>query len=155
MRISIGKLRVGYLKSAFEQKPDEQQPAAKAGLPATPEEQKKREEQKRREASRVSEYGQKIQRCRACEIKGDGVNHARRNAEDFTYDAMITMLTAESAAARRSLRTGGTSCHVAKIFDWPNTFRTARFIPAVGTFRPRVLAVWSWMRSRKFSTVST
>src|SRR5207244_1620644 len=52
------KLRVGYLKSAFERKPDEQQEAAKEEPPATPEEQKKREERKkRREAARLrAEY---------------------------------------------------------------------------------------------------
>jgi Asp-tRNA(Asn)/Glu-tRNA(Gln) amidotransferase A subunit family amidase len=43
----------------------------------------------------------------------------------FPYDAMITMLTAESAAAFDELLTSQ------KDYDWPNTFRTARFIPAV------------------------
>src|SRR5260370_534121 len=41
-------MRVGYLKSAFERKPDEQQAAAKEEPPATPEEAKKREERKKR-----------------------------------------------------------------------------------------------------------
>jgi len=40
------KLRVGYLKAAFERKPDEQEETAKEEPPATPEEQKKREETK-------------------------------------------------------------------------------------------------------------
>src|SRR5260221_9690798 len=42
------KLRVGYLKTAFERRPDNQQEAAKEEPPATPEEQKKLEEQKKR-----------------------------------------------------------------------------------------------------------
>ncbi len=42
------KLRVGYLKAAFERKPEEQQETAKEEPPATPEEQKKREERKKR-----------------------------------------------------------------------------------------------------------
>src|SRR2546430_1072070 len=48
------KLRVGYLKSAFERKPDEQQEAEKEEPPATAEEQKKLEERKKRqEAARI------------------------------------------------------------------------------------------------------
>src|SRR6202521_2206407 len=48
------KLRVGYLKTAFERKPEEQQETAKEKPATTPEEQKKREEQMiRREATRA------------------------------------------------------------------------------------------------------
>ena len=51
----------------------------------------------------------------------------------FPYDAMVTMLTAESAAAFDELtRTGKDKLLTSqKDYDWPNTFRTARFIPAV------------------------
>src|SRR2546429_5784568 len=47
--------------------------------------------------------------------------------------AMVTMLTAESAAAFDELtRTGKDKLLTSqKDYDWPNTFRTARFIPAV------------------------
>jgi Asp-tRNA(Asn)/Glu-tRNA(Gln) amidotransferase A subunit family amidase len=46
---------------------------------------------------------------------------------------MLTMLTAESAAAFDELtRTGKDRLLTSqKDFDWPNTFRSARFIPAV------------------------
>src|SRR5438309_11680827 len=46
---------------------------------------------------------------------------------------MVTMLTAESAAAFDELtRTGNDKLLTSqKDYDWPNTFRTARFIPAV------------------------
>src|SRR5437899_1406940 len=56
------KLRVGYLKTAFERKPDEQQERAKEEPAATPEELKKREERKkRREAARARpEYDRKL-----------------------------------------------------------------------------------------------
>ena len=51
----------------------------------------------------------------------------------FPYDAIVTMLTAESAAAFDDLtRTGKDKLLTSqKDYDWPNTFRTARFIPAV------------------------
>ncbi len=70
------KLRVGYLKAAFERKPDEQQPAAKEEPPATPEEQKKREEQKRRrEAGRArAEYDRKFNDAALAKLRQMGVN---------------------------------------------------------------------------------
>jgi Asp-tRNA(Asn)/Glu-tRNA(Gln) amidotransferase A subunit family amidase len=51
----------------------------------------------------------------------------------FPYDAMRTMLTAESAAAFDDLTRSGKDKLLTsqKDHDWPNTFRTARFIPAV------------------------
>ena len=129
------KLRVGYLKSAFEQKPDEPPAAAKQELPATPEEQKKHEEQKkRREASRArAEYDRKYNDAALVKLKEMGVNLVPVEMPKFPYDAMITMLTAESAAAFDELtRTGKDKLLTSqKFFDWPNTFRTARFIPAV------------------------
>jgi len=51
----------------------------------------------------------------------------------FPYGAMVTMLTAESAAAFDELtRTGRDKLLTSqKDRDWPNTSRSARFIPAV------------------------
>src|SRR6184192_651587 len=129
------KLRVGYLKSAFERKPDEQQEAAKEEQPATPEEQKKREERKkRREAARVrAEYDRRYNDAALAKLREMGVNLVPAEMPKFPYDAMVTMLTAESAAAFDELtRTGKDKLLTSqKDYDWPNTFRTARFIPAV------------------------
>jgi Asp-tRNA(Asn)/Glu-tRNA(Gln) amidotransferase A subunit family amidase len=129
------KLRVGYLKGAFERKPDEQQEAAKEEPPATPEEQKKREERKkRREAARVrAEYDRKYNAAALAKLREMGVNLVPVEMPKFPYDAMRTMLTAESAAAFDELtRTGKDKLLTSqKDYDWPNTFRTARFIPAV------------------------
>jgi len=129
------KLRVGYLKAAFERKPDEPQPAAKEEPPATPEEQKKREERKkRREAGRArAEYDRKFNDAALVKLRQMGVNLIPVEMPKFPYDAMVTMLTAESAAAFDELtRTGKDKLLTSqKDFDWPNTFRTARFIPAV------------------------
>jgi Asp-tRNA(Asn)/Glu-tRNA(Gln) amidotransferase A subunit family amidase len=51
----------------------------------------------------------------------------------FPYDPMVTMLTAEAAAAFDELtRSGKDKLLTAQSADdWPNTFRCARFIPAV------------------------
>src|SRR5260370_18713503 len=62
-----------------------------------------------------------------------GVNPVPVEMPKFPNDAMVTMLTAESAAAFDELtRTGKDKLLTSqKDYDWPNTFRTARFIPAV------------------------
>ena len=129
------KLGVGYLKSAFERKPDEQQEAAKEEPPATPEEQKKREERKkRREAARArAEYDRKFNDAALAKLREMGVHLVPVEMPKFPYDAMVTMLAAESAAAFDELTRSGKDKLLTsqKDFDWPNTFRTARFIPAV------------------------
>ncbi len=129
------KLRVGYLKMDFERKPEEQKEAAKEEPPATPEEQKKREEKKkRREAARVrAEYDRKYNDAALAKLREMGVNLVPVEMPKFPYDAMVAMLTAESAAAFDELtRTGKDKLLTSqKDSDWPNTFRSARFIPAV------------------------
>jgi Asp-tRNA(Asn)/Glu-tRNA(Gln) amidotransferase A subunit family amidase len=106
------KLRVGYLKTAFERKPGK----------------------KRREAMRArAEYDRKYNDVALAKLREMGVNLVPVEMPKFPYDAMRTMLTAESAAAFDELtRTGKDKLLTSqKEYDWPNTFRTARFIPAV------------------------
>ena len=129
------KLRVGYLKADFERKPDGQQEAAKEEPAATPEEQKKREERKkRREAARArAEYDKKYHDAALAKLREMGVNLVAVEMPKFPYDAMVAMLTAESAAAFDELTRSGKDKLLTsqKDYDWPNTFRSARFIPAV------------------------
>jgi Asp-tRNA(Asn)/Glu-tRNA(Gln) amidotransferase A subunit family amidase len=129
------KLRVGYLKADFEQKPEEQSQASKEEPAATPEEQKKRDdEKKRRDAARVrAEYDRKFNDAALAKIKQMGVNLIPVEMPKFPYQSMVTMLTAEAAAAFDELtRTGRDKLLTSqKPFDWPNAFRCARFIPAV------------------------
>jgi Asp-tRNA(Asn)/Glu-tRNA(Gln) amidotransferase A subunit family amidase len=129
------ELRVGYLKAAFERKPDDQQEAEKEEPPATPEEQKKREERKkRREVARArAEYDKKYNDRALAKLREMGVKLVPVEMPKFPYDAMVTMLTAESAAAFDDLTRSGKDQLLTsqKDYDWPNTFRTARFIPAV------------------------
>src|SRR5260370_16449913 len=80
------KLRVGYLKAAFERKPEEQE-TAKEEPPATPEEQKKREERKkRRESARAkAEADRKKNKCPLGQIRGRRLNHATGHSPTFSY----------------------------------------------------------------------
>jgi len=129
------KLRVGYLKADFEPKPEEQSQASKEEPAATPEEQKKRDdEKKRRDAARVrAEYDRKFNDVALAKLKQMGVNLIPVEMPKFPYQSMVTMLTAEAAAAFDELtRTGRDKLLTSqKPFDWPNAFRCARFIPAV------------------------
>ncbi len=129
------KLRVGYLKTEFERKPDEQQESAMEEPAATPDEQKKREEQKKRREARQAraEYDRKYNDAALAKLREMGVNLVPVEMPKFPYDAMVTMLTAESAAAFDELtRTGNDKLLTSqKDYDWPNAFRAARFIPAV------------------------
>ena len=129
------KLRLGYLKADFERKPEEPQEAAKEEPAKTPEEQKKRDEQKKRQAAgrARAEYDRKYNDAALEKLRGMGVNLIPVEMPKFPYDAIRTMLTAESAAAFDDLtRTGKDKLLTSqKDYDWPNTFRTARFIPAV------------------------
>jgi Asp-tRNA(Asn)/Glu-tRNA(Gln) amidotransferase A subunit family amidase len=128
------KLQIGYLKADFERKPADQQESKEEPV-ASQEEQKKRdEENKRREAFRTrAEYDRRFNDAALAKLKQMGVEMAAVEMPKFPYDAMVTMLTAESAAAFDDLtRSGKDKLLTAQgPDDWPNTFRTARFIPAV------------------------
>jgi Asp-tRNA(Asn)/Glu-tRNA(Gln) amidotransferase A subunit family amidase len=128
------KLRVGYLKADFEPRPDPQ--AAPTEEPAkTPEEQKRRDDQKkRREAARArAEYDRRFNDAALAKLREMGVKLVATELPKFPYDAMVAMLTAEAAAAFDDLTRSGKDklLTAQKDFDWPNTFRSARFIPAV------------------------
>jgi Asp-tRNA(Asn)/Glu-tRNA(Gln) amidotransferase A subunit family amidase len=129
------KLRVGYLKADFERKPDEPEAAATEEPAKTPEEQKRRDDQKkRREAARArAEYDRKYNDAALAKLREMGVNLVATELPKFPYDAMVAMLTAEAAAAFDDLTRSGKDklLTAQKDFDWPNTFRSARFIPAV------------------------
>jgi Asp-tRNA(Asn)/Glu-tRNA(Gln) amidotransferase A subunit family amidase len=129
------KLRVGYLKSEFEPKPDDQEQDAKQEPPKTPQEQKQREEQKKaREAFRVrQEYDRKFNDAALAKLRAMNVNLTPVEMPKLPYDAMLIMLSAEGAAAFDELTRSGKDKLLTsqKDYDWPNTFRSARFIPAV------------------------
>ncbi|HUE56228.1 MAG TPA: amidase [Candidatus Udaeobacter sp.] len=129
------KLPVGFLKAEFERQPGDQQETAKEEPAATPEEQKKRDEQKkRREAARArAEYDRKYNDAALAKLREMGVKLVPVEMPKFPYQAMLTMLAAESATAFDELtRTGKDKLLTSqKDFDWPNTFRSSRFIPAV------------------------
>lgn len=129
------KLRVGYLKADFEPRPQQPPEQPREEPAATPEEQQKRDEQrKRREAARArAEYDRKYNDAALAKLKEMGVNLIPVEMPKFPYQSMVSMLSAEAAAAFDELtRTGKDKLLTSqKPSDWPNSFRSARFIPAV------------------------
>src|SRR5690348_297775 len=129
------KLRVGYLKSDFERKPDADEEAQKEEPAVSEEDKKKRERQRqRREAFQArAAYDRRYNDAALTKLKEMGVTLVAVEMPKFPYDAMVTMLTAESAAAFDELTRSGRDKLLTSQGpeDWPNTFRTARFIPAV------------------------
>jgi Asp-tRNA(Asn)/Glu-tRNA(Gln) amidotransferase A subunit family amidase len=128
------KLRIGYLKKDFEPEKEEPAPQGKE-KPATPEEQEKRgKERKRREASRIrAAYDRRFSDAALEKLRAMGVNLIPVEMPKFPYDPMVAMLESEAAAAFDELtRTGRDKLLTEQgPDDWPNTFRAARFFPAV------------------------
>ncbi|UWZ84694.1 amidase [Occallatibacter riparius] len=126
-------LRVGYLKSDFDDpkpfKPD-QAPATESA-----EDKKKREERNaymQARSTRVA-YDHKFQLAALDKLKSMGVNLIPVELPKLPYGAMVTMLECEAAAAFDDLTLSGRDKLLTEqsADDWPNSFRTARFFPAV------------------------
>jgi Asp-tRNA(Asn)/Glu-tRNA(Gln) amidotransferase A subunit family amidase len=108
------KLRVGYLKADFEPRLQDPSTEAKEEPAATAEEQKKRDEQKRRqEAGRArAEYDRKYNDAALAKLKEMGVKLIPA-FDELTRTGKDKLLTSQKPS------------------DWPNSFRSSRFIPAV------------------------
>jgi Asp-tRNA(Asn)/Glu-tRNA(Gln) amidotransferase A subunit family amidase len=78
-----------------------------------------------------------------------GVRLVAVDLPDIPYDAMRIILSAEAAAAFDELTRSDRDKELVQQgkFDWPNSFRTSRFIPAVdyvNANRVRTLAIQKW-----------
>ena len=124
--VSPSRLRIGYVKSAFD-------------LPRLDPADDKR-----------TLHATKSFDDAALEVlKGLGVNLIPVEIPDIPYDAMRFILTAEAAAAFDDLTRSNRDKELVQQTsgDWANTFRTARFIPAVdyinaNRLRTRAIAEW-------------
>jgi Asp-tRNA(Asn)/Glu-tRNA(Gln) amidotransferase A subunit family amidase len=129
------KLRVGYLAKDFELQPPqpEQQPKEEKNL--TEAEKKKRSDDAAQQAAfrAMREYDHKYDLAAVAKLRAMGVNLVPLELPKLPYRPMVVMLEAEAAAAFDELtRTGRDKLLTSQgKDDWPNTFRTSRFIPAV------------------------
>jgi Asp-tRNA(Asn)/Glu-tRNA(Gln) amidotransferase A subunit family amidase len=124
----IRTLRVGYLKSDFE-----------APLPAAADDAAKARRAR-------AEYDRAFDRAALVKLRAMGVTLIPIELPKLPYQPMVTMLVAEAAAAFDELTRSGRDKLLTEQqpYDWPNTFRAARFIPAVEYIqaaRARMLAI--------------
>ena len=125
-QLSPKKLRVGYVKSAFD---------TPLRDPADP--------------KRTMHATKPFDDAALDVFKRLGVNLIPVDLPDVPYDAMRIILTAEAAAAFDDLTRSNRDNELVQQgkFDWPNTFRTSRFIPAVdyvNANRLRSVAIQKW-----------
>jgi Asp-tRNA(Asn)/Glu-tRNA(Gln) amidotransferase A subunit family amidase len=140
------KLRVGYLKDDFE-KPWVQ-PTPPPAEDATAEEKKVYERRKATEPAQLAsrEYDRKFDLAALDVFRKMGVQLIPVTFPEFPYDAMCGIINAESAAAFDSLTLSGRDKLLTQASgsSWPNTWRAARFYPAVEYIqanRARTLAI--------------
>jgi len=142
------KLRVGYLAKEFELQPPqpEQQPKQEKNL--TEAERKKRDEDASQQAAfrAMRQYDHKYDEAALAKLRAMGVNLVPLELPKLPYRPMVVMLEAEAAAAFDELTRSGKDKLLTSQGkdDWPNTFRTSRFIPAVEYIqasRARMLAM--------------
>lgn len=139
-------LRVGYLKSEFDDpKPFKPEQAAAS---ESAEDKKKRDQRNVEGQARHARvvYDHKFRLATLDKLKSMGVNLIPVGLPKLPYGAMVTMLECEAAAAFDELTLSGRDKLLTEQGpdDWPNTFRTARFFPAVEYIqaaRARTLAV--------------
>jgi len=127
-------LRIGYIKASFD--PD--QPPPPAPVPSadeTPEQKQHREHRAAQAAAYRArrEYDRKYDLAALDKLKAMGVRLIPIELPKLPYGPMVTGLNAEAAAAFDDLTRSGRDKLLTRQepFDWPNTFRIARFIPAV------------------------
>ncbi|HEY6349882.1 MAG TPA: amidase [Candidatus Angelobacter sp.] len=142
------KLRIGYLKADFEppSPPQPEPPQEEKNL--TEEEKKKRaEENALRQLGRASRlYDKQFNDAALAKLRAMGTNLIPIELPKYPYQAMRTILLAEAAAAFDDLTRSGRDKLLTRQTpdDWPNTFRSARFIPAVEYIqanRARMMAI--------------
>jgi Asp-tRNA(Asn)/Glu-tRNA(Gln) amidotransferase A subunit family amidase len=142
------KLRIGYLAKDFELQPPQQEQQPKEEKDLTEAEKKKRADDAQQQAAFRArrEYDHKYDQAALDKFKSIGVNLIPLELPKLPYQAMISMLEAEAAAAFDDLTRSGRDKLLTSQSkdDWPNSFRTSRFIPAVEYIqasRARMLAM--------------
>lgn len=131
------KLRIGYLHKDFEPDlpPEPQLPADTKETQLTPEQRKKREQETAIGAAyrAANEYDRKFDVAALAKLRAMGVDLIPLELPDLPYGAMISMLLTEAAASFDDLTLSGRDKLLVgqTKYGWPNSFRAARFLPAV------------------------
>jgi Asp-tRNA(Asn)/Glu-tRNA(Gln) amidotransferase A subunit family amidase len=146
LTLDIRKLRIGYIKSAFDVPTLKPPPAPKESLTG----------------DALAAYNQRLARGKAqferqfydaqfntralATLRGMGLTLTPCEVPEFPFGAIVPMLEAEGAAAFDDLTRSGRDALLVgqQPFDWPNNFRVARMYSAVdyiNAARARTLAL--------------
>ena len=144
LTVDIRKLRVGYLKSAFDPPVFHALPAEETAKLSSGQ-RVKRERAHRGDFERDA-YDATYDAAALDRLRDMGVNLKPCTLPDFHFSALLNVLGAEAAAAFDDLTVSGRDALLAgqKPYDWPNGFRTSRFLSAVDYIqaqRARALAL--------------
>jgi Asp-tRNA(Asn)/Glu-tRNA(Gln) amidotransferase A subunit family amidase len=141
---NIHTLRVGFIESAFK---------APTPYPLSPEELKSlsaadraKREQENNASLAQRTYDHQFDVRALDTLRAMGIKLTPVELPHVHFSALLNILSAESAAAFDELTLSGRDALLSgqKPYDWPNEFRTARFIPAVDYIqaeRARALAL--------------
>ena len=145
-RMDVKSLRIGYLKKDF----DEPGPFKLSPPPASETVEEKKEREKREAESKTArarrDYDRRYDLATLDKLRAMGFNLIPVELPKLPYGAIVPLLGAEAAAAFDDLTISGRDKLLTEqgVDDWPNSFRTARFYPAVEYIqanRARTLAV--------------
>jgi Asp-tRNA(Asn)/Glu-tRNA(Gln) amidotransferase A subunit family amidase len=128
------KVRIGYLKDDFELQTQTPEPPKEEKNLTDEEKKKQDEESANRALARARQvYDKQFNDAALAKLRSMGINLIPLELPKYPYQAMRTILLAEAAAAFDDLTRSGRDKLLTSQSkdDWPNTFRSARFIPAV------------------------
>jgi Asp-tRNA(Asn)/Glu-tRNA(Gln) amidotransferase A subunit family amidase len=131
LTLDIHALRIGYIASAFKA-PTLQPMSPDETKNLTPADRTKREQQRQDYFNRRS-YDIKFSTTALETLRSMGLKLTPVELPDFHFSALLNILGAEAAAAFDDLTTSGRDALLAgqTVNDWPNGFRTSRFLSAV------------------------
>jgi len=140
------KLRVGYLKSAFDAPVMQEMKPPSETLAGKELEAYNARVAGRKAAFARAVYDAQFNTKALGVLRGMGLNLIEKEMPKFPFGALVPMLEAEAAAAFDELtRSGRDGLLTGQMpFDWPNQFRVARLYPAVDYIqaaRARTLAL--------------
>jgi Asp-tRNA(Asn)/Glu-tRNA(Gln) amidotransferase A subunit family amidase len=127
------QLRIGYLKSEFDTPPEHKPAELPTGETAQQKKEREKHEAERKAARTRRTYDRRYDLAALDKLRAMGINLIPVELPKLPYDAMVPLLTAEAAAAFDDLTNSGRDRLLTEqgVEDWPNTFRIARFYPAV------------------------
>ncbi|HEY2469147.1 MAG TPA: amidase [Terracidiphilus sp.] len=142
----LHSLRIGYLKSDFDEPAPFKVPSPPDSETAEQKKQREKREMERRAGRARRDYDRRYDLAALDKLRAMGISLIPVELPKLPYGAMVPLLTAEAAAAFDDLTMSSRDRLLTEqgIEDWPNAFRTSRFYPAVEYIqanRARTLAI--------------